>query len=50
MLTLVIVQEYQDVNRTYTDIAQTLSHYSSLSPRTDVYSMAAITPLMSLIC
>lgn len=31
-------QEYRDVNRTYNDVAQTLSHYSSLSPRTDVYS------------
>jgi ESCRT-I complex subunit TSG101 len=32
------VQEYADVQRTYNDVAQTLSHYSSLSPRTDVYS------------
>ena len=32
-------QEYKDVNRTYNDAAQTLSFYSSLSPRTDVYSM-----------
>jgi hypothetical protein len=31
-------QEYKDVNRTYNDVAQALSHYSSLSPRTDVYS------------
>lgn len=31
-------QEYQDVNRTYNDVAQALSHYSSLAPRTDVYS------------
>jgi ESCRT-I complex subunit TSG101 len=29
------------VNRTYSDVAQTLSHYSSLSPRTDVYSTHA---------
>jgi ESCRT-I complex subunit TSG101 len=33
-------QEYKDVNRTYNDVALTLSHYSSLSPRTDVYSMS----------
>lgn len=26
------------MNRTYNDVAQTLSHFSSLSPRTDVYS------------
>jgi ESCRT-I complex subunit TSG101 len=26
------------VNRTYSDVAQTLSHYSSLSPRTEVFS------------
>ena len=26
------------MNRTYNDVAQALSHYSSLSPRTDVYS------------
>lgn len=31
-------QEYHDVNRAYSDIAQTLSHYTSLSPRTEVYS------------
>jgi hypothetical protein len=33
-----LLQEYKDVNRTYNDVAQALSHYSSLSPRTDVYS------------
>lgn len=31
-------QEYADVNRTYHDVAETLSNYPSLSPRTDVYS------------
>jgi ESCRT-I complex subunit TSG101 len=31
-------QEYHDVNRTYNDVAQALSQYPSLSPRTDVYS------------
>ncbi|KAE8445642.1 hypothetical protein EG329_012939 [Mollisiaceae sp. DMI_Dod_QoI] len=34
----VLTSEYKDVNRTYNDVAQTLSHYSSLSPRTDVYT------------
>ncbi|RFU27251.1 hypothetical protein B7463_g9074, partial [Scytalidium lignicola] len=34
----VLTSEYKDVNRTYSDVAQTLSHYSSLSPRTDVYT------------
>ncbi|KAL3422525.1 UEV domain-containing protein [Phlyctema vagabunda] len=34
----VLMSEYRDVNRTYNDVAQTLSHYSSLSPRTDVYT------------
>ncbi|CAG8982850.1 hypothetical protein HYALB_00006660 [Hymenoscyphus albidus] len=33
----VLTSEYRDVNRTYNDVAQTLSHYS-LSPRTDVYT------------
>ena len=31
-------QQYQDVDRTYNDTAQALSHYSSLSPKTEVYS------------
>ncbi|PMD23535.1 UEV-domain-containing protein [Hyaloscypha hepaticicola] len=34
----VLTSEYTDVNRTYNDVAQALSHYSSLSPRTDVYT------------
>ncbi|KAG9241297.1 ESCRT-I component [Calycina marina] len=34
----VLTKEYRDVDRTYNDIAQTLSHYSSLSPRTAVYT------------
>ncbi|KAF8858883.1 UEV-domain-containing protein [Acephala macrosclerotiorum] len=34
----VLTAEYRDVSRTYNDVAQTLSHYSSLSPRTDVYT------------
>ena len=31
-------QEYHDVNRTYNDVAQALTSYPSLSPRTDVHS------------
>ncbi|TEY38067.1 hypothetical protein BOTCAL_0503g00020 [Botryotinia calthae] len=34
----VLTSEYRDVNRTYNDVAQTLSQYNSLSPRTDVYT------------
>ncbi|KAL2071545.1 hypothetical protein VTL71DRAFT_12780 [Oculimacula yallundae] len=34
----VLTSEYRDVNRSYNDVAQTLSHYSSLSPRTEVYT------------
>ncbi|ESZ92268.1 hypothetical protein SBOR_7357 [Sclerotinia borealis F-4128] len=34
----VLTSEYRDVNRTYNDVAQTLSQYTSLSPRTDVYT------------
>ncbi|KAH8687206.1 UEV domain-containing protein [Tricladium varicosporioides] len=34
----VLTSEYKDVNRTYNDVARALSHYSSLSPRTDVYT------------
>lgn len=37
-------QEYRDVNRTYSDAAQTLSTYASLTPRTEVYSMAPDDP------
>jgi len=33
-------QEYHDVNRTYNDVAQALSQYPSLTPRTDVHSTA----------
>ncbi|KAM7191642.1 ESCRT-I component [Naviculisporaceae sp. PSN 640] len=32
------LQEYRDVNRTYNDVAQALSHYPSLSPKTDVHT------------
>ncbi|SPQ26452.1 bc42b8f4-d8ff-4541-849f-55079447849d [Thermothielavioides terrestris] len=34
----VLTSEYHDVNRTYNDVAQALSQYPSLSPRTDVYT------------
>ncbi|CRK36388.1 hypothetical protein BN1723_004246, partial [Verticillium longisporum] len=34
----VLTSEYHDVNRTYGDVAQALSQYPSLSPRTDVHS------------
>ncbi|KAL7623545.1 suppressor protein stp22 of temperature-sensitive alpha-factor receptor and arginine permease [Parahypoxylon ruwenzoriense] len=38
VLTTSFVKEYQDVNRTYNDVAQALSQYPSLSPRTDVHT------------
>ncbi|KLU83696.1 ESCRT-I component [Magnaporthiopsis poae ATCC 64411] len=34
----VLTSEYHDVNRTYDDVAQALSLYPSLSPRTDVHT------------
>ncbi|KAF2397723.1 UEV-domain-containing protein [Trichodelitschia bisporula] len=34
----VLTNEYTDVNRTYSDVAQALSQYPSLSPRTEVYT------------
>ncbi|KAI1126599.1 UEV domain-containing protein [Nemania abortiva] len=34
----VLTSEYHDVNRTYNDVAQALSQYPSLSPRTDVHT------------
>ncbi|KAF2746318.1 UEV-domain-containing protein, partial [Sporormia fimetaria CBS 119925] len=34
----VLPGEYSDVNRTYHDVAESLSHYPSLSPRTEVYT------------
>ncbi|KAF2127009.1 UEV-domain-containing protein [Dothidotthia symphoricarpi CBS 119687] len=34
----VLTSEYADVNRTYHDAAEALSHYPSLSPRTEVYT------------
>ncbi|GAP85764.1 putative ESCRT-I component [Rosellinia necatrix] len=34
----ILTSEYHDVNRTYNDVAQALSHYPSLSPRTDVHT------------
>lgn len=35
---LTMLQEYHNVNRTYSDVAQTLSGHSNFSLRTDVYS------------
>jgi ESCRT-I complex subunit TSG101 len=37
-------KEYKDVNRTYHDAAEALSHYPSLSPRTEVYSTSPPRP------
>ncbi|OHE94235.1 UEV domain-containing protein [Colletotrichum orchidophilum] len=34
----ILTSEYHDVNRTYNDVAQALSHYPSLAPRTDVHT------------
>ncbi|KAF1986432.1 UEV-domain-containing protein [Aulographum hederae CBS 113979] len=34
----VLTSEYHDVNRTYSDVAEALSHYPSLAPRTEVYT------------
>ncbi|MCJ1299099.1 hypothetical protein MMC08_001890 [Hypocenomyce scalaris] len=34
----VLTSEYHDVNRTYSDVAQTLEKYPTFSPRTDVYT------------
>ncbi|KAK1752296.1 tumor susceptibility gene protein [Echria macrotheca] len=34
----VLTSEYHDVNRTYNDVAQALSGYPSLKPRTDVHT------------
>ncbi|RKU46714.1 hypothetical protein DL546_009083 [Coniochaeta pulveracea] len=34
----VLTSEYHDVSRTYNDVAQALSQYPSLSPKTDVYT------------
>jgi ESCRT-I complex subunit TSG101 len=39
-------QNYTDVNRTYHDAAEALSHYPSLAVHTEVYS----TPLPALRC
>ncbi|TGJ88630.1 hypothetical protein E0Z10_g24 [Xylaria hypoxylon] len=34
----ILTSEYHDVNRTYNDVAQAISQYPSLSPRTDVHT------------
>lgn len=37
-------QEYREVDRTYSDIAQVLAQYPSLSPRTEVFGTAGNPP------
>jgi len=37
-------QEYTDVNRTYHDVAETLSAHASLSPKTELYSTMTMRP------
>ncbi|KAI9792697.1 MAG: hypothetical protein M1816_001796 [Peltula sp. TS41687] len=44
----VLTSEYQDVNRTFNDVAQGLSQYPSLSPRTDVYTFETGTSALLL--
>ncbi|KAF1815539.1 UEV-domain-containing protein [Eremomyces bilateralis CBS 781.70] len=34
----VLLSKYHDANRTYSDVAETLSHYPSLTPRTEIYT------------
>ncbi|KHN95176.1 Ubiquitin-conjugating enzyme/RWD-like protein [Metarhizium album ARSEF 1941] len=36
----VLTSEYHDVNRTYNDVAQALTQYPTLSPRTDVHTFS----------
>ncbi|KAI9680619.1 MAG: hypothetical protein M1817_004059 [Caeruleum heppii] len=44
----VLTSEYHELNRTYQDVAQTLSFYSSLSPRTAVHITDDGTPTLLL--
>ncbi|KAI9813485.1 MAG: hypothetical protein M1827_004161 [Pycnora praestabilis] len=44
----VLTSEYYDINRTYSDVAQTLANHSSLSPRTDVYTYENGAPALLL--
>ena len=37
---LTLKKEYHDIPRTFSDVAQALSLYQTLRPRTDVYSMS----------
>ncbi|KAJ4317682.1 Suppressor protein stp22 of temperature-sensitive alpha-factor receptor and arginine permease [Fusarium piperis] len=37
----VLTSEYHDVNRAYNDVAQALTRYPTLSPRTDVHTHAS---------
>ncbi|KAA6407644.1 MAG: UEV domain-containing [Lasallia pustulata] len=45
----VLTSEYHNVNRTYSDIAQTLASYPTFSPRTDVYTHESGQPSLLLI-
>lgn len=42
-LKLIVSQEYHNVNRTYSDVAKTLSYHPNFVLQTDVYSMAGQT-------
>ncbi|KAH7067980.1 ESCRT-I component [Paraphoma chrysanthemicola] len=45
----VLTSEYKDVNRTYHDAAEALSHYPSLSTRTEVYTYENGTSALLLL-
>ncbi|KAI9705102.1 MAG: hypothetical protein M1836_006885 [Candelina mexicana] len=45
----ILTSEYYDVNRTYSDTAQALSHFPSLSPQTDVYTYEDGAPALLLV-
>ena len=40
-----LLQEYRNVDRTYSDVAHTLTYNHNFSPRTDVYSMPLGSPV-----
>lgn len=42
---LILLQDYRYIDRTYSDVAQALAYNSGFSLRTDVYSMTAPPPL-----
>ncbi|KAL2353537.1 UEV domain-containing protein [Cryomyces antarcticus] len=45
----VLTSEYHDPDRTYSDVAQALSQYPSLSPRTEVYTHETGTSALLLV-